>query len=185
MFYSEKKEVEEVLKKEGSKRRRGLDEKTLCFHFKKTLTLLEKSLENDSEYDFAQTINGLYHYIEDRKHKESNSFASPSYIKGTIVLVDFGTMNFGYEFNDVHPAVVLTQNKFQVMVVPCTSEKCNRNIPDSLQFSKDDGFKKDSIVLIDQIRYISKNRVISNLGYISNTALINLQRFVMKKILSV
>lgn len=184
MFYLEKKEVEEVLKKSGSKVRRGLDEKTLRFHFKRTLTLLEETLENDSEYDFGQTINGLYHYIEDRKHKENNSFASPSYLKGSIVLVDFGTMNFGYEFNDVHPAVVLTQNKFQVMVVPCTSEKCNRNIPDSMQFSKDDGFKKDSVVLIDQIRYISKNRVISNLGYLTKNALNNLQRFVMERILS-
>lgn len=182
MFYKEKKKIEAISKKEDAKLIEGNKDEELLFHLKDCLSMLKDHYEQESAFNLCQTINCLYHYIEDKENVKKDKYIDINYSKGSILLVDFGTMNFGYEFNDVHPAVVIYQNKYQVFVAPLTSEKAYRNIPDSIFVSKKDGFKKDSIILMDQTRYISKNRVISKLGQTNVKTYMAISRYIYNRL---
>lgn len=93
------------------------------------------------------------------------------YIKYDVILVDFGEVEFAGEQGGVRPAIILQNdkgNKFSgtTIVLPFTSKNKN-NLPTHCFFKKNEegGLKKDSILLGECIRQISKKRIKRKLGH--------------------
>lgn len=97
---------------------------------------------------------------------------------GDVIYVDFGK-GIGSEQGGIRPAIVIQNNKGNsvspcTVVVPMTSEDKNK-IPTHITLypTKDNGLKKISTVLCEQIRTIDKSRIISKVGRINMEALAN------------
>ena len=106
---------------------------------------------------------------------EAFLFAEPMVVKrGEVVLVDFGE-GFCSEQGGIRPALVIqnnTGNKFSptTIVAPITAEIKN-DIPTHyiIYPTHENGLKKRSIILFEQIRVIDKRRIIKKLGFIKIT----------------
>ena len=129
----------------------------------------EKDLEKRSSYEIALWI--------DSNEKHLAALKKESIIKyklGEILLVDLGWNNYDREFAYIHPAIVIDEKKTKIFIVPCTSGQPKRNkytgeiYPDYLIGKKEDGFEKDSVIMLQDARYIDKNRVISKLGKVTS-----------------
>ena len=121
------------------------------------------SLKN---YEFKLTEQSAYEIALWIESNEKHLFASSQnnftkYNLGEILLVDLGWNNYDREFAYIHPAVVIK--------VPCSSgaprKDKNGNIyPEFEVGTPNDGFQKNTVVMLYEARYIDKNRVISILG---------------------
>lgn len=94
--------------------------------------------------------------------------------KGTVVWVDFGNNPRG-EQAGVRPAVVVSVNIMNqksntLTVCPLTSRPKRLDLPEHIEvnFTTQKHTKRYSVILCEQIRTISKERVISYGGYIDN-----------------
>ena len=91
-----------------------------------------------------------------------------------IVRVDFGDANFAGEQGGVRPAVVI-QNYYgnlysdTTIVIPFTTKIKHIHQPTHSFFYKDEskGLTKDSMLLGECVRQVSKQRIVSKLGVIT------------------
>ena len=97
---------------------------------------------------------------------------------GDIVYVDFGK-GYGSEQGGIRPAIIVQNNKGNsvspcTIVAPMTSEEKNP-IPTHIIVHPTDnnGLKKNSTIMFEQIRTIDKSRIISKIGRINMEALAN------------
>jgi mRNA interferase MazF len=89
---------------------------------------------------------------------------------GDIYKVDFGKHIIGSEQGGIRPAIVVSNNKFNMhssamTVVPLTSQMKNSPVHvfiNKLEYNI--GLEQDSIALIEQIRTIDKKRIVSYIG---------------------
>lgn len=84
--------------------------------------------------------------------------------RNQIVWVDFGKNNIGCEQNGIRPAIIVQNNvgnkhSTTTIVIPITSQ-AKANLPTHVQLSKDCGLAKESTALCEQIKVISKERII-------------------------
>lgn len=129
------------------------------------------SLKN---YEFKLTEQSAYEialWIEsNEKHlsaSRQNNFTK--YALGEILLVDLGWNNYDREFAYIHPAVVIKETATKIFIVPCSSgtprKDKNGNIYPEFEIGMpNDGFQKNTVVMLYEAKYIDKNRVISRLG---------------------
>jgi len=101
-----------------------------------------------------------------------------------VVLVDFGSV-IGSEQGGIRPAVVVQNNKGNIyssttIVIPMTSRKTKHNIPTHAPIRKGrgTGLKVDSTLLGECIRQVSKERIVSVLGSMTDEEDQNLVRTV-------
>jgi mRNA interferase MazF len=93
--------------------------------------------------------------------------------RGDIVLVTFEPV-IGAEQGKVRPAIVIQNdilNKFSplTIVAPVTSKVYEKEYPTNVFIKKEDSaLKKDSTILLNQIRTIDKRRIINKLGVLDN-----------------
>ena len=73
-------------------------------------------------------------------------------------------MNFGFELSFPHPCVVLAQRKAFMLVAPCSTKKYGHNFDDILDGTTADGFQQNTGIIVDNVRWISKGRVIARMG---------------------
>ena len=97
------------------------------------------------------------------------------YKKFDIVMVDFGTDVVGSEQGFIRPALIVQNDKGNyfsscTIVIPFTHVKKGIYIPTHTLIKKDvyNGLKTDSVLLAEQIRVISKNRIVKKIGSIVN-----------------
>jgi len=84
--------------------------------------------------------------------------------RGEIYMVNFGDEVIGSEYKNKRPAVILSNdmnNKFSeiLQVAPITSQK-KTNLPVHVKLGIEDKLLKESILSIEQIRCISKKRIL-------------------------
>lgn len=77
----------------------------------------------------------------------------------------------GSEVKKTRPCVVVSPNELNdhidvVMVVPFTSKK--KGLPTRVKIPKTTGLNGESYAMIDQIRSVSKQRIVRELGTVSN-----------------
>ncbi|MFH1452039.1 MAG: type II toxin-antitoxin system PemK/MazF family toxin [archaeon] len=93
--------------------------------------------------------------------------------RGDIFLVNFEPVK-GSEQGRIRPAVVIQNdisNRFSplTIVAPITSKIYEKEYPTNVFLSKQDsGLDKDSIILLNQIRTIDKERIRKKLGHLDN-----------------
>ena len=105
----------------------------------------------------------------------------PEILRGDILLVDLEP-TVGSEQMGTRPCIVV-QNDFGnrtspvTVVVPLTGAGKDKHYPFLGQIKKGDGgVKKDSYALANQIRVIDKSKILKNLGHLSNTGIIEVER---------
>lgn len=122
-------------------------------------------------YDKMNYVNYVDHFVNDNKVNP----VYENYNSGEILFIDFGAMNFGYEISYPHPAVVISQRPAFVFVAPCSTKKNGRYLTNVLEGGKNDGFATRTGVILDNIRWLSKGRVIARLGMVNQSFLTKLK----------
>lgn len=156
-----------VEKKENAKQAKGKDDKELYAIFQATCKEMNAYFSEKNFFDMGNATTAFRHFLEDKKDVPTDE----SYYRGDIVMIDFGCMNFGYEFNFLHPAVVLSQTQYHVLVAPCSSRKYGKGYPDVLDAETSDGFVKKTGIILDGIRCCSKTRIDKKIGEASEALL--------------
>lgn len=160
--------VDTISKQQNSKRTMGKNDSVLYPIYVHSVTNSSDCSRNYSTYEMAHWTNYVDHFCVSKNTDTPNTIG---YKRGTIVFVDLGAGNFGHEPSYTHPAVVLQQNKFSILIAPCSSKKYGKGIPCIIDASIADGFSVNTGVQTDSIRWISKERVISKHGSVSNSIL--------------
>ncbi len=150
-----------VEKRDNAKHTKGKEDQELYGIFLETCKEMNDYFANQNLYDMGNTTTAFRHFLEDKKDVPTDM----DYIRGDIVMIDFGCLNFGYEFNFLHPAVVLGQTQYHVLVAPCSSKKYGKGYPDVLDADTCDGFAKKTGIILDGIRCCSKTRIDRKIGF--------------------
>lgn len=156
------------------------DEKHCIDDYLKNATL--KTQQHFNNVDFSSKVkyvNYIDHYLNDNKVNPSYD----DYLAGEILLVDFGAMNFGYELSYPHPAIVINQTTAFVLVAPCSSQKNGRHLKNIMDGQKCDGFVQRTGVILDNVKWVSKGRVISRIGEVNKQFLNKLKERLVSTIL--
>lgn len=160
--------VDNLSKQPNSKNTSGTQDTSLYPIYIHSLTNLSDLTRNYSTYEMAHWTNYADRFCDSKISTTPNT---TGYKRGSIVFVDLGAGNFGHEPSYTHPAVVLQQNKYSIMVAPCSSKKYNKGISSIIDATTSDGFSINTGIQTDSIRWISKDRVISTHGTVSNSIL--------------
>ena len=143
---------------------RFMQDEQLKKEFFTSLKNYEFKLTEKTAYDIALWIDS------NEKHlSASNQNNSIKYKLGEILLVDLGWNTYNREFAYIHPAIVIKETATKIFIVPCSSSSPrkdkNGNIyPEFEVGTTNDGFQKNTVVMLYEAKYIDKNRVISRLG---------------------
>jgi mRNA interferase MazF len=91
--------------------------------------------------------------------------------RGDIITINFNPVK-GHEVGKIRPAVVLSHDDENsilqtIIVAPLSTQLIDDMLPFRYRISKRENLKKDSDLLLNQIRSISKNRVGEKLGKLS------------------
>ncbi len=101
--------------------------------------------------------------------------------RGDIFLVDLDP-GVGSEQKGKRPVLILQNNignKYSptIIIAPITSYISKTNIPTHVKLKETvSGLKKDSIVLLEQLRTIDKSRIISKIGSISKVTMLEVEK---------
>ena len=93
--------------------------------------------------------------------------------RGEIFLANLEPVK-GSEQGGIRPVVIIQNNVFNIysptiIIAPLTSKIPSKKYLTSIFLSKKDSkLKKDSVILLNQIRTIDKSRILKNYGSISN-----------------
>jgi mRNA interferase MazF len=92
--------------------------------------------------------------------------------RGDIVGINLNPKK-GHEIGKVRPAVILSGNEENeildtIIIVPLSSQLIEDISPFRIRLSKRDNLYKDSDILINHIRAISKKRVTSHIGKVTH-----------------
>ena len=94
---------------------------------------------------------------------------------GDIVLVDFGEQT-GSEQCGVRPALVIQNNKGNQVsptIIVCAITSANKkNLPTHVKVGKEAGLEKQSTILAEQMRTVSKNRIVKKCGSVNSESLV-------------
>lgn len=176
-----KKQVEKIYKGiSESKTISGNEVKNLKIVYEKAIENFNKYLSELSVYEMAQAINSITHFLEDKTSEKK----AKEYKRGDIVIIDYGFMNFGFEFSYPHPSIVLCTTKNYMLVAPGTTKKFGKGYQDVLDAYKDDGFEENTGILLDGVRWISVNRAIEKIGEASIRVLRKVEEFTLNHILT-
>ena len=145
-----------------------MQDEQLKKEFFTSLKNYELKLTEQSAYEIALWIES------NEKHLsaiQQNNFTK--YNLGEILLVDLGWNNYDREFAYIHPAIVIKETATKIFIVPCSSATPRKNkngeiYPEYEIGTINDGFQKNTVVMLYEARYLDKNRVISRLGKTSN-----------------
>lgn len=159
MTYQFKKRAKDYIKDENKSKRIG-DCPEVSELIKEQLNRIENYIREKSVYQIGQICCGFDHYLDD---KQKEVVDQTHYERGEIIWVDFGCMNIGCDFEYPHPAVVISETNYHVLIAPCSSKKYSYNIPEIMKVGVQDGFKTNTGILLDSIAFVSKNKVINRL----------------------
>lgn len=126
-----------------------------------------KSICSSDVSKFALFLHWMPRWVT---HIENESSFNPKILKryswGEIVLVDFG-FNLGSEIREKHYAIVFEENNPvkspMLVVIPLSSHKRLKNLAknDVMLGQVVQGSSKDSVAKVEQIRAISKMRIVA------------------------
>lgn len=96
---------------------------------------------------------------------------------GDVVYIDLG-INEGSEQNGIRPAVIIQNDKgnahSSTTIVACITSQDKKYIPTHVVIQPyQSGLNKCSTVMLEQIRTIDKNRIISKVGHINTEWLVD------------
>lgn len=147
------------------------DEPILLIDMMNQLLELEQEI---MKYNLEEGINwyiGFYSYIRDKKSKIISQYQTDRYAVGEIIWIEFFG-HFGNEMTYIHPAYVIKNFKDDLIIAPISSSCYEDDIDTHVSIEK--GIKtlgnmsNNCGIKTEQIRYISKKRIISKIGKITD-----------------
>lgn len=149
-----------------------------------------------SNLEMSMFTDSFYHWFKNRDRKKSSKRCS----SGTIVEVEFG-LPYKTETSYRHSALVIKEYQNKVLVIPCTSHKEFVEIayhpskrPDGDKeyrlVGTEDNFDHDCVLVLNEFKVISKNRIISTCGKINidtedeNCAYYEIRKIILNEIFS-
>jgi mRNA-degrading endonuclease toxin of MazEF toxin-antitoxin module len=89
--------------------------------------------------------------------------------RGTVVLVDLGTVPYGHEQAGLRPSVLLSVQNNIALVVPLTSNTAALRFSATFPISPDktNGLTETSVALAFQLRAIDTQRVVKRIGVLN------------------
>ena len=143
------------------------------------ISLINNVIEMGSKMnvsEMAMFIDSMQSWINNRGKKKSSKKCSP----GTIVEVDFG-LSYKTETPYRHSALVIKEYQNKVLIVPSTSRKDFLKVAyhpiDNIdgdkifrKVGKDDCFDHDCVLILNDFKIVSKNRIMSTCGIIDTTS---------------
>lgn len=126
-----------------------------------------------NKIEMAMFTNSMQYWIQGRDKKKSSKKCSP----GTIVEVEFG-LSYKTETPYRHSALVIKEYQNKILVIPSTSRKEFLEIAfhpidnpggdkDFRKVGKSDNFDHDCVLVLNDFKMISKNRIISTCGQVN------------------
>lgn len=126
--------------------------------------------------EMAMFIDSMQSWINNRGKKKSSKKCSP----GTIVEVDLG-LSYKTETPYRHSALVIKEYQNKVLIVPSTSRKDflkvayhpvdNMNGEQTFRkVGKEDCFDHDCVLVLNDFKIVSKNRIMSTCGTVDTTS---------------
>lgn len=128
---------------------------------------ISKSVSYIIDKDFWNDY-GIYGSL---KHRTRKTICGRTYRSGDVIQIDFGHLNIGHEQSFMHMAIVIADYKGLLVVVPIQSDRNQNFSPDTARAvlkmpATDYSFlSHDSVLLIHQIKVVSKNRIYKVLGH--------------------
>lgn len=123
-----------------------------------------------TKYNIAALILSTYRWViaekDNKRRFDTDKTQRPVPIKyevRDIIFTDFGGTNFGVEAGYEHPAIVLHNGYYFLLVIPGSTGRFNKG-KYSLPAGTAENFSHDTGIQLDQIRIIDKSRVISHTG---------------------
>lgn len=135
--------------------------------------------DNFRSWDLEKGIRWLMGYANFINQNSSggkfNKNIKKDYVKGTIIMVDFFG-NFGNELTYDHPAIVVAESGFDLIIAPISSTPTLYG--DSHYYHIDlpknnpvlGGLRLDSVIKLEQLRYISKKRILDKKNRVKDNA---------------
>lgn len=159
MPYSFKQKTKPYISEENKKKKVS-DCPEITELFNQQLNNYKDYVLSKSVYQIGQVCNGIDHYLDDKLYATQDQ---THYERGEVLWVDFGCMNLGSDFEFPHPAIVLAETNYHILIAPCSTKKYSHNIPEILKVGEADGLKSATGIMLDSISYVSKNKVINRL----------------------
>ena len=100
--------------------------------------------------------------------------------RGDIVLVNYNPWKQKEEVGKIRPSIIISDSAYNeysdlVVVIPLTTNLINNAGILRVRIKKKDNLEKDSDAMVEQIRCISKKRIISKIGEINKHELSKIQ----------
>lgn len=162
-----------IEEKKREKQQQVHENKSLLSQFLLLQNNLFKFIKTFSCYEFCLWLKYKDLYINKKR-----LHYSLTYKKGDLVYVELGA-NIGNELSYIHPCIIL-EDKFQsLFVVPCSSSKVSKaynkktgKLHDEYLIGETtDGFPKRTALIFNNVRWISKTRVVRTIGSIEKSFL--------------
>jgi len=138
---------------------------------------LHDVVSNFKAYNMVQWAKYIDHWSSTQGRRYTTAYS-----RGEILMADLGAMNYGYEFSYPHPCVVVYETVDMLFVVPGSSKRFGRNHRGIIDATRaNDGFDKDTGLLLYNMRWIHKNRVKHTTGrQTSPRVLQDIEQFILK-----
>lgn len=142
-------------------------------------------------YGIACIMVSIYRWItaekDNKKRLNSDKTKRPkpvNYEPREIILADLGGTNCGVEASYEHPAVVVHNGYYFLLVVPCSTGRLSKS-DYILNAGTGENFERETGVQIDQIRIIDKSRVVKrNLGKVPPAFMNDINNAILEKYLN-
>ena len=159
MLNIDRNNIDIITKQRDSKNQIGREKHELRKTYRSSLFNMIDELDDLSAYELGHFINFIDRWLHNR-----NSDNTTTYKRGDIVFIDLGANNFRFEPSYTHPAIILKNSYNSILIVPCSTKKYGRNLSDVIDATASDGFTRNTGIQLGALRWINKNRIISNTG---------------------
>lgn len=171
-------DLRNISKENNSKKNLGKSNSRLYTIFSNAIINLYDTVSNFTVYELANWISHSDKWLRNLNTRDNTK----GYKRGSIIFIDLGAENYGHEPSYTHPAVVLDETKTSVFIAPCSSKKFGSNLPDVIDVTTLEGFSSNTGIQVGNVRWISKKRIISELGKTTSSVLDDIDAFLLKSI---
>ena len=173
----DRKEIEIIGKIEG-KYIKGKYNDALFETYKLQQNQIGQYISELSSYEMSQYINYLDHFLASKQNEDKNEIY---YEKGSVLYVDLGAFNFGFELSFPHPCILLGQTRYFVKVLPCSTQKFGKKYNDIMDAYPEDGMEENTGLLLNNIKWVSKERIIHVIGKVTEDLLSRIDIAILSK----
>ena len=162
---------DKTINKKPADGQRTIDEPSLVVELLNRYKKLDDSYRHWSLEDGIRWMMGFANYVNEKNSHFKCRYEKHKFNKGDIILVDlFG--HFGSELTYDHPAIVLNDEFNGCIIAPISSTAFNDSVKTHVdlpkQISDMGNLKNNCAIKLEQIRYVSKKRILKKFNRVSN-----------------